>query len=229
MTIDAATRAAYVDGELDEIARKRVERAMAADPALAEAVERDRRLRDALRARFAPYAEQPVPDRLRDILEPAAVPIETARRRSRKAGRWWTQAAAIAATLVFGIVVGQQIETGPVATRDGALVAHGKLARALDTQLAATQPAEAAVRVGLTFRAQDGHVCRTFTSESLQGIACRGGGAWRLVDTAAGERTTPYRQASSGDAGIMAATQAMMTGAPFDRTAEAAARDHGWQ
>ena len=42
MTIDVGTRMAYIDGELDEIARRRVERAMADDPALAEAVTRDR-------------------------------------------------------------------------------------------------------------------------------------------------------------------------------------------
>jgi hypothetical protein len=136
---------------------------------------------------------------------------------------------AIAATLILGIFVGQQIETGAVVTRDGVLVAHGRLASVLDTQLAATQPGSGAVRIGLTFRARDGDICRTFTSDRLQGIACRGDDSWRLVNTAAGERATPYRQASSGDIGIMAAAQAMMAGAPFDRTAEAAARARGWK
>lgn len=228
MTIDAAMRMAYVDGELDEIARRRVERAMAEDPALAEAIKRDRQLREILRARFAPYAEQPAPARFRALFDSPAVSIGTGRR-PRSTGRWWGQAVAIAATLVLGIFVGQQIETGAVVTRDGVLVAHGRLASALDTQLAATQPGSGAVRIGLTFRARDGDICRTFTSGRLQGIACRGDDSWRLVNTAAGERATPYRQASSGDIGIMAAAQAMMAGAPFDRTEEAAARARGWK
>jgi len=229
MTIDAATRMAYVDGELDEIARRRVERAMAEDPALAEAVARDRRLRATLQDRFAPYAEQPVPDRFKALLDPPAVPIATARRRARALPRPWIQAAALAATLVFGVVIGQQLDTGPVATRGGALVAQGRLAAALDTQLAATQPSDAAVRIGLTFRARSGRICRTFAGPALQGLACRDDGGWALVNTARGERETAYRQASSGDPGILAAAQAMMAGGPFDAAAEAEARAHGWR
>lgn len=229
MTIDAATRMAYVDGELDEIARRRVERAMADDPALAEAVARDRALREALQARFAPYADAPVPDRFAALLDAKVTPIGAARRPKPAFGpRRWMQGAAIAATLVLGVAIGRQTgSVGPVATHDGALVAQGRLASVLDTQLASTQPSDAPIRIGLTFRSTDGNICRTFDGRQLQGIACHDDDRWNLVRTAAGERGGTYRQASS-DA-LVSAAQAMMAGAPFSATAESSARDKGWR
>jgi hypothetical protein len=226
-TIDAATRMAYVDGELDEIARRRVERAMAKNPALAEAVARDQALRETLRARFAPYVEAPVPDRLRSLLDVEVEPITAATRRQRIRPRLWIEGAAIAATLVLGIAVGRQLDVGPVASRHGALIARGHLSAALDTQLASTQPNDAPVRIGLTFRARDGAICRTFSGQQLQGIACRDGPSWNLVRTAAGERSGVYRQAASG--ALVTDAQAMMAGTPFTAAEEEAAKDRGWK
>ncbi|MFN3843995.1 MAG: zf-HC2 domain-containing protein, partial [Rehaibacterium terrae] len=54
---------AYVDGELDAAQAAQVEAAIAADPALAAAVARQRRLRERLRAAFDPVLDQPVPER----------------------------------------------------------------------------------------------------------------------------------------------------------------------
>ena len=67
-----------------------------------------------------------------------------------------------------------------------ARVAQGPLAAALDTQLASAQPADAATRIGLSFAAADGRLCRTFDSAALSGLACRGGEGWQLMMTAAG-------------------------------------------
>ena len=231
MTIDTATRMAYVDGELDAIARRRVERAMADDPTLAEAVARDRALRQTLGARFAPYVEAPVPDRLATLLDTKVTPISAAPRRSRFVslglGRWM-QGAVIVATLVLGIAVGRQTaEIGPVTTREGALVAQGRLASALNTQLASTQPSDAPIRIGLTFRSTNGAICRTFEEQQLQGIACHAGGRWGLVRTAVEKRSGTYRQASSDSLASVAET--MMAGAPFSAAAEIAAKDKGWQ
>ena len=138
------------------------------------------------------------------------------------------QAAAMAAMLVLGVVLGRQIgDVGPVATRDGALVAHGRLASALDTQLASTQSNDAPIRIGLTFRSTGGSICRTFAGQQWQGIACRDDDRWNLVRTAAGERDGAYRQASSG--ALAQAAQAMMAGAPFSAAAEKSARNRGWR
>jgi len=229
-TIDAATRMAYVDGELDEIARRRVERAMADDPVLAEAVARDRALRERLRARFDRYAEAPVPERLRSLLDTSVVPIaEAPQPRRRPSMRRWVQGAAIAATLVLGIAIGRQSgTTGPIVSRNGALVAHGRLQTALDTQLASTQPSDAPIRIGLTFRDHEGSICRTFAGDTLQGIACRDGGGWTLTRTAAaGEREGSYRQAASGV--LAGEAQDMMAGSPFSAAEEAAAKTRHWR
>ena len=228
--IDAATRMAYVDGELDEIARRRVERAMAADPALAEAVARDRALREQLQARFACYAEVPAPDRFRALLDTTVAPIADTRHRSpwRASTRRWAQGAAIAATLVLGVVIGQQIgSAGLVVSRHGALAAHGRLEAALDAQLASTQPASAPIRIGLTFRDHAGTICQTFIGEKLQGIACRDDGRWSLARTANGERGGVYRRAASG--ALIGEAQDMMAGNPFSAANEAAAKSRGWQ
>lgn len=230
MTIDVGTRMAYIDGELDEIARRRVERAMADDPALAEAVTRDRALRETLQARFAPYAEAPIPDRFVALLDAKVTPISAAPHGPKRAfgPRRWMQGAAIAATLVLGIAIGRQAgDIGPVTTHDGALIAQGRLASALDTQLASTQPSNASIHIGLTFRSTDGTICRTFDGRRLQGIACHGDDRWTLVRTAAGERSSTYRQASSDT--LANAAQGMMSGAPFSAAAEMAARDKGWR
>ncbi|HVI99834.1 MAG TPA: anti-sigma factor [Sphingomonas sp.] len=229
-TIDAATRMAYVDGELDALARRRVEQAMAEDPALAEAVARDRALRETLKARFDRYAEAEVPDRFRALLESKVVPLAEAPRRPRVAwnARRWMQGAAIAATLVLGLVIGRQVgDVGSVATNDGVLVARGRLASTLDTQLASTQPNDPPFRIGLTFRARDGGICRTFSRERLQGIACRDGDRWNVVRTAMGEQSGAYRQASSG--ALIEDAQTMMAGAPFSATEEAAAKARHWR
>jgi len=238
---DAALRvAAYVDDELDAIARARFEREMAADPALRSEVDAQRALRDRIVGHFAPVADEPVPDRLRALLtgggEAEVIDLNAARARREQRRRLpsWGNFGAIAATLAVGIIAGQMVDLSgsPVASRDGQLVAHGGLERALDVQLASAQPQDAQVRIGVTFRDTGGALCRSFDSADLAGIACRAGDDWRLRQTFAVESAggaTQYRQAGSGDAAVMQAAQTMMAGAPLDAEAERRARDAGWR
>jgi hypothetical protein len=120
---------------------------------------------------------------------------------------------------------------GPVGVAHGALVAQGPLAGALDYQLASAQPAGAPTRIGLSFAAADGRLCRTFDSAALSGIACLGEAGWQLVMTAAGAQAPggDYRQAASGNPQVLAAAQELMAGEPFDAAAERRARDSGWR
>lgn len=136
---------AYVDGELGPIEALRFERAMEADAALAAAVGRHRTLRDRIAGHFAPVAEEPIPARLAATLDPSsnvvAFPARP-RRWSDAGGRY----AAIAATLVAGLVLGQLLPRGPAAPigeRGGAIMAQGGLAAALDRDLAAAPGREA--------------------------------------------------------------------------------------
>ncbi|RVT42003.1 anti-sigma factor [Sphingobium algorifonticola] len=229
MTIDPETLMAYADGELDAVSAKRVEKAITAQPELAAQVAAHRALRATLADHFAPVVEAPLPDRLTALLDDRVVPFQPA---PRKATVFQVRnLAAMAAALVMGLLLGQVVSLGgsaTVGTRQGALVAQGDLAKTLDMQLASTQPADAATRIGLTFRDREGHVCRSFESPALSGIACRAEDIWRLKRTIDGDarEMQAYRQAGSAE--IIEAAQNMMAGAPMDAEAERKARQAGW-
>lgn len=232
MTIDPEMLMAYADAELDELAAKRVERAIAEDPELARQVEAHRALKARIAGHFAPVTEEPVPDRLSAMLQSNVVGIEAAKT-GRDRPRWMFSApnwAAIAATLVVGLVVGQAVDLNPtnVGERGGVLVAQGPLKTALETQLASAPLAGAETRVALTFRDKAGAVCRTFEQQRIAGIACRAGDDWqvRQMMGAAGSQAD-YRQAGSID--VLAAAEPMMAEGPFDADTERAARDGGWK
>ncbi|OYY71165.1 anti-sigma factor [Sphingomonas sp. 28-63-12] len=228
---------AYADGELDPISAKRVERAIAADPSLAEQVDQHRRLRATLAQHFAPIAEAPLPDFLRAMMPDPAVADLAAARATRRmitpTPLWnrWVAGSMMAACLVVGLMTGQMINRGPVETRDGVLVASGGLARALDTQLASAAGDAAPLKSLISFRDAQGTLCRSFSAPTLSGIACRADNRWQLRETRGGTAgpTTDYRQAGSADAALMADAQAMMAGEPLDAVAEAKAKAQGWR
>jgi len=230
MSFDPATLAAFVDGELDDLTARRIERDAENDPALAAEIARHRALKTQLVAHYAPVADEPVPERLRALLAPAAtVDTSLAGRREVKRARFaaihW---GAIAASLVLGLTLGLRpwVPAASVTEANGAVVAAGPLAEALDKQLASNQQPGAAVRIGLSFQDKDGRYCRGFESKSLNGIGCHDNGRWHLERTMRGQAGTDYRQASSGE--LAAAAAAMMTGDPLDAAAEQQARDKGW-
>lgn len=234
MTYDPATIAAYVDGELELIAAKRIEKDMADDAGLANAVQAERDLRAKLSAHFDPVVAEPVPDRLAALLAGNVSNLEE--QRAAKAARWFQPSAmqwgAMAASLVVGLIIGGTVlnrDAGSGYVRDdgGALVASGELADALQTQLASTQGANPEVRIGTSFAAKDGGYCRTFESASLDGIACGAGKDWQLKQTLSGNGASAYRQASAG--ALAEAAVAMMASEPMDAAAEKAAADNGWR
>lgn len=231
MAVDRETLHAFLDGELDEAAAREVEAAVAADAALRAELEAQRRLRERLNAHFGPALDEPVPERFRALLEPKVVDLAAARasRRSRP----WLMPMAMAASLVLGLALGQLVPRGggEFGTADGAIVARGPLAEALDTQLASAQPADAATRIGVSFARADGTLCRTFASAGTSGLACREGDDWRMVATAAAgpAQRSELRQAGSDSPIILQAAQELMAGEPLDDAAERRARDSGWR
>lgn len=228
MTIDPELLMAYADGELGPIEAKRVERAIAADPALGEEVTRHRALRARLDGHFAVVAEEPVPDRLAAMIRTSAVDLPT-RRNHRRMPTWAPWSGAVAAALVLGLFVGRGLpEQGVVQTRDGQLFAAGSLAGALDHELAANN---GAVQMIVSFRDREGRYCRVFRSPPADGIACHEAKGWALRQTMGGSRasTSSYAQAGSADAALMAAAQELMAGEPLDATAEKRARAAGWK
>lgn len=233
MAIDDDMLMAFVDGELDDVGRTRVERALAGDPDLQARLEVQQRLRARLAAHYGPTAEEDAPERFRAMLETNVVPFPAA---TPRAGRpLWQTLTALAATLVLGLVIGRTLlapaPDGPIAVEGGTMVARGELAAALDTQLASAQPRDAATRIGVTFARNDGRACRTFDSQAATGIACRNDSGWQVMMTAAGAGgpRADYRQAGSENLIIQQAAQEMMAGEPYDDAAERRARDSGWR
>lgn len=224
MTFDSATIHAFVDGEIDLVTARRIERAMADDPELAARIAEQRGLRAMLSNHYDPVAEQPVPEQLIAAVRAAPVTL----RPKPRFGRSWA-VGSIAAALAFGLFVGQQIDApgGPVAVGSGTLMASGTLNSALETQLASAQPRQSETRIGLTFRATDGAVCRSFETVALSGIACRAEDGWQLRRTFPGREQATYRQA--GNSALLAAASEVMVGAPADAATEQRWRQENWR
>jgi len=245
MNFSDETLMAYADGELDDAARADIERALRADPALAERVAQHQALRSDVFAAFAPILEEPVPPALTATALPDKVADLNAARAARAASasaastarRWsWPEWGAIAATLAVGVLAGHTMLGGGDATlavaargADGKLVAQGQLASALSQQLAADQ---GAVHIGVSFAAKDGSLCRSFTMDGTAGLACRSNGQWQLpvmAESAAGA-AGDYRQAGSAmPSAVLDAIDARIAGQTLDAQAEQTARQHNWQ
>jgi hypothetical protein len=238
--IDDETLIAFSDGELEPERRREIEAALAADPLLRARLARQRRLGARIAAHYAPVAREPVPERFAALLSAGSQEegnvASLAEARARRSRPMWQALTALAATLVIGLFAGSLVPRGggeTVAVEDGALVARGPLAQALETQLAAEQGRGAAARIGVSFAAADGRLCRTFDASALTGLACRGEEGWRIVtaaETGSGrEGGGQFRQASSGSRIVLEAAQEMMAGDPFDAEAERSARAAGWR
>jgi len=227
MTIKPELLMAYADGELDLLTAKRVERAIAGDPALVEEVERHRLLRNRLASGFAPIAQEPVPHRLAALLRTNVIPMPVQPAKSILTP--WTAAAAMAACLVLGVSIGSMTNRGPVAARGNGLYASGQLAEALDNQPSGTT---GNVGIALSFRDHEHDDCRVFSSRAIDGIACRDETGWALRRTMPSSSTNigrDYAQAGSAAPGLMTAAQDMMIGRPFTTDEENTARATGWR
>jgi len=236
MTIDEEMLVAYADDELDELTRARVERAVAESPALRVRLELHRNLRTRITAHYGPVTDEPVPAHLAALLRPekpeaTVIPFPARAKSSRIPA--WSGFAAVAASLAVGMVAGQMVLPGNknVAEHRGILVARGPLADALDEQLASNQ-AGASIRIGISFRNTAGEFCRTYNTQALSGIACKGELGWQLPVTKSAQTRSvgkTYRQAGSADEWIMTAAAGMMRGEPLDALEEKTAREKHWQ
>jgi hypothetical protein len=110
------------------------------------------------------------------------------------------------------------------------VVATGAIAQALDRQLASAPVG--AVAVQISFKARDGRFCRSFSTASAAGLACREeDGAWALRQVAqVNELKGDMRQAASSlPPSVLAAVDATMEGEALNAQQEKAARDAGWK
>lgn len=237
MSVTREELAAYADGELAPTDTRRIEAAIAADPALGEKVAAHRAFKARLSAHFAPILDEPVPHSITalfpkpessgaNVIDFVAAAIRQRQSRKPVLRSPWLRfgGPALAASLALGLVLIQQSGSS-----DG--YAKGELVAALDSQLAADQSVDAKVRVLISFANTEGELCRGFATAAQSGIACRNAKGWKLERKLPGMtgQGTDYRQAGSADAELMAAIQDIATGAPLDAAGERAAMAKGWQ
>jgi anti-sigma factor RsiW len=238
---------AYADGELDAQRRRAIEAALAADAALRARVAALRAQREQVAAAYAEVLDDPVPARLRALLEretqqQSAEVVDLAAARARSTERraaprlTWMQWGGMAATLVLGLLLGLQFAPrgdgdALLGERGGQLVAGGALAQVLSTQLASEPPAAPAVAVQLSFVDKGGRYCRTFSSARIAGLACRDATQWTvLVSTpAAGNATPAMRQAAASlPRAVLDAVDTRIEGNTLNAAQERDARAQNW-
>jgi hypothetical protein len=277
MTISEETLMAFADGELDAAGRAAVEAAMREDPEVAKQVARHRVLRSRLQVAFAEELADPVPQRLLSVVRDASaarasnvVDLHEARAASARAAQAraagqsagaertqsrtsWRQLGSIAAGVLLGLGIGYvtwrqggaPIERGA----SGALVANGQLAAALSGQLAAEQAGASAVHINVSYLANSGEYCRSFTLASggaataaASGVACKVRQQWQIQALvqgapvqaapmqAAPENGGNYRTAATDVSPvILKLIEGQIQGEPLDAAGESAARRRGWQ
>jgi anti-sigma factor RsiW len=109
---------AYADGRLDESRRAAVDAWLAAHPDDAERVADYRRLSDALRSTYDKLLDEPVPERLRQALQP----------KRRRMARYSAAAAWLMLGIAIGVLAAWQLDdadlAAPPSVDAGAVMAH---------------------------------------------------------------------------------------------------------
>jgi len=207
--IDDETLIAYIDGELDQIAVRDVEAAIAADPKLPALVRSLREGAMSLHAAFAEPVRNPVPNRLIDTVNTGFA----AKQRRPPRNPWYARPvyaamAASVAVMILGVggtyvVVDRQVEQR-LARLEAARIGdqdiiQATIATALEKHLSGVPVAwqnpnsgsSGQVKPIRTFRTTAGQWCREYIletalrnggeqSESRRAIACRDAvGRWR--------------------------------------------------
>lgn len=250
MKFSTETLMAYADGELDAATRAHIEAEMGRDAELAEQVavhiEQREALQAKLRAAFSGALQEEVPERLLAAAEatPAtqATVVDLARHRERQGRetrqRSWPQWAALAASVLLGVVIGRAmfaVERDPFVTEGGLMFARGALDTALTEQAGGATNHETHIEIGVSYRAKGGEYCRTFTlkdAQALGGLACRRGSQWTIdaLTRTKADASGAYRMAGAAvPALILGLVEDTIAGDPLDAEQEAEARKRGWE
>ena len=227
----------FVDGCMtgDELAA--FEARLAIDASLAERVSAHRWMARQIVAAYGSSPETVIDESLLDRLGlrednvfafPGSQKFKTSRR-----AVWSVATGALAASLVIGVMVGQSLVAPPngvILESHGKVLASGELAERLSNQLTGEQ---GPVRIGVSFRADNG-VCRTFhVSQGASGLGCREGQRWTIpimvTDNPNPNGPTEYSLAGGDIApSVMAEVDRRIRGEPFTAEQERQLRNGGW-
>lgn len=213
---------AYLDGELDAERSAMVEQQLRADKGAAARLERMRAADDVLkRAMPAPRTAQD------DALAAAILAGEP----SVRVRDWAVRAAALAAAVVFGLIIGRGV--GGEAPAPYAISAQE--ARLLDTQPSGrvTEIDTGAFEIVLSLQSEAGDVCRQFRltrdMQSTDVLACkRADDAWRMVAAATSASVEGYVPAGANSP-LDAAIEALGPVQALDSVTEEQQIASGWR
>ena len=232
---------AFIDRELDGPDAERIARAIEERADLKAYADRQRGLKARLDEAFAEASASPVPKDLIDLVRRSPMPVTGGyRARDQVTAQAW-RALPIAAAILISLGLGLYLGNGPTSgligiDGNGTITANGALATALATQLAADD--QHSISIGLSFRAKDGQMCRTFAArggaQGLAGIACRGNNGWTIAGLASAEGAfaDPSKFQTAGAAlpqSLRDRVKAMISGDVLNTAEERAARERGWR
>jgi hypothetical protein len=209
---------AYLDGELDETTRARVERGLADDAGARVRLERMRAADASMRDAFA-IRPVSVNDPLAHYIQRGKRPAEIPVRRPRTA--LIAALAAGVASLIVGI--------GFTALRNNGrdLVTPRALTAALQSS-ASGATNERGAQILLTFKAADGRYCRAFRWHAAEGLACRRSERWEVLAWDATANSTQGFQPAGASELIDATMDRLGGDAPLDAATERALIDARW-
>ncbi len=230
---------AYLDGALDDADAKAFEAELSADNALAAQLADMCATDAALRAAFDAPMHEAVPDRFTALLgeAPTAEVIDFAAAKAKRQRpelitprRNWQSYAALAATLVMGVIFLGQPGIGPRPDQVQVALKHALDSAASGQQVALAGGKTVAIR--LSFAAKDGRYCREYASGGQAGIACRGDDGWKVEAVAKDDTPTGndggYATAGGGEA-LDAAYARLGAGDPLDAAREQALISQKWK
>lgn len=227
--------AAWVDGELEPEAARRIGAIVVSDPEARVAAQRVEATNRALRAAFADTLAAPVPAALTAavLAEPGKVAMLT---RPARRVVWGPAALAASVALAVGVGLGALVpgSGGPAGVAVAVGPAGPLVAAALEGSPGGAE-APGGLRPLASFRIADGRICREFeTAEAAVGLACRGEAGWTVALMAAPPEPAAARGgyvtagAVFADA-VGAALDALDAGPALSPDEEAAAIAAGWR
>jgi hypothetical protein len=245
MTISDDILMAYLDNELAPDERARVDTALGTNPELRDRLQQQEIVRRALTAAFGPVVNERLPDHLLKTAMSAPISWRWRLRQSLSQFSFnasggqtlpFARFASGAAVLLVGVAIGWIATRGLDNNAEpGLAITDGPLAQALEQQLA-SDDRQQGPRVGVSFRAKTGQLCRTFdagaSSDNKAGIACRGPAGWTVETLVAAEPRagSPYETVGSAmPPAVSDGVKNLIAGEPFDAVQERDARDRNWR